>query len=106
MPFAKESPLMNDDLQPTNPLAIAGVICGGTSVVFGWVCCCFYPVALAGLVLSIVALVQLSANPQQRGRNLAIAGIILSVLGPIVAIILSLVLNLAMVPLMERLKGL
>jgi hypothetical protein len=97
---------MNEDLRPFNPLAIAGVICGGVSLVFGWACCCFYPVALAGLVLSIVALVQLGGNPQQRGRNLAIAGIILSVLGPIVAVILSVVLNLAMVPLMEKLKGL
>jgi len=60
----------------TNPLATWGLVCGLLSWTF---CCCCIPFNLAGLVFSIIALVQINAKPEvQEGRALAIAGIILS----------------------------
>lgn len=54
----------------TNGLAIGGFV---TSIV-----CCGVPI---GLVLSIIALNQISKNPQQGGKGLAIAGIVLGSIG-------------------------
>jgi hypothetical protein len=61
-------------------LAKAGLICGILSVTVG--CCCGgVPFNLLGLVLSVIALVQVSQNPQRHGgRALALAGLILSIL--------------------------
>lgn len=60
----------------TNSLAVAGLVCG----ILSWtLCCCCLPFNLVGLVLSIIALVQINAHPAtQEGRGLAIAGLILS----------------------------
>jgi hypothetical protein len=60
--------------QRANSLATAGFICG----LLAWTCCCF-PIGLVGLILSIVALVQIgSAAQPQGGRGLAITGLVLS----------------------------
>jgi hypothetical protein len=62
-------------LPKTNSCATAGLVFG----ILSWVCCCGFPFSLAGLVLSLVALSQINADPQtQSGRGLAIAGLILS----------------------------
>ena len=45
----------------------------------GLVCC--QVVSIAGLVMGIVALGQLKANPGQEGRGMAIAGIVLGCIG-------------------------
>jgi hypothetical protein len=59
-----------------NQLAVWGLVCG----ILAWTfCCCCIPFNLLGLVLSIIALVQINAHPgTQDGRGLAIAGIALS----------------------------
>ena len=72
------APLKPSTAHPTktNPLATWGMICGLLSWTF---CCCCIPFNLTGLVLSIIALVQINAKPEaQEGRAFAIAGIILS----------------------------
>lgn len=52
----------------TNGLAIAGFICA-------------FLISLVGLILSIIALVQINnSNGMQKGKGLAIAGIIIAVL--------------------------
>lgn len=59
----------------TNGFATAGLICG----LLSWVCCCCLPLNLMGLVFSIIALVQISSQPQpQEGRLFAILGLVLS----------------------------
>ena len=63
-------------LPKTNSSATAGFIFG----ILAWLCCCGCPFGLLGLIFSLVALAQISANPQtQQGRGFAIAGLILSV---------------------------
>ena len=62
----------------TNSYAQAGLIFGILSVTC---CCCGFPFGILGLVFSLVALSQISANPQlQEGRSMAIAGLVLSIL--------------------------
>jgi hypothetical protein len=60
----------------TNQLATWSLICG----VLAWTCCCCcLPFNLAGLVLGIIALIQISSSSTpQEGRGMAIAGVILS----------------------------
>jgi len=61
-----------------NGFAIAGLICGILSVTL-CLCCGGIPANVLGLIFSIVALLQISENPQlHEGRGFAIAGIILS----------------------------
>ncbi len=61
-----------------NGLALAGLICG----VLSNVCCCFGVVcAVFGIIFSVIALSQHEAHPQQGGKGMALAGLILSVVG-------------------------
>jgi hypothetical protein len=63
----------------TNGMAIAGLVLG----ILGLFCC--GPVfATLALVFSCVALSQINRDPTQRGRSLAVAGIILAILGYLV----------------------
>lgn len=65
----------------SSSMAKAGLICGILSVTIA--CCCGgVPFNLLGLVFSIIALVQISENPQRYGgRDLAVLGLVLSILG-------------------------
>lgn len=61
-----------------NTMAVAGVIFSS----LGLFCCLCGPLfAVLGIVFSIVALSQIKSTPGQRGRELAIAGIVLGGLG-------------------------
>lgn len=73
-----------------NGMAVASLICGCVGFL-GTFCCLTIPfvglaVPLAGLVLGLVALSQLKANPGQEGKGMAIAGIILSAVGMLISI--------------------
>jgi Domain of unknown function (DUF4190)/GYF domain 2 len=58
----------------TNGFATAGLVCG----LLSWTCCCL-PFNLLGLVLSIIALAQISSRAEpQEGRAFAIVGLVLS----------------------------
>jgi Domain of unknown function (DUF4190) len=61
----------------THSLATAGLICGILSICFCCVCC--FPVDLLGLILSLIALVQINEHPDRyTGRVEAIIGLVLS----------------------------
>jgi hypothetical protein len=73
------SPLKSGATQPlkTNACALWSLICG----ILSWMtcCCCCIPFNVVGLILGIVALVQLSSRPEnEEGRTLAIVGLVLS----------------------------
>jgi hypothetical protein len=65
----------------TNGMALAGFILGLLSVPS--VCCCCFtpPCSVLGLIFSCIGLSQARRNPMQGGKGLAVAGIILSILG-------------------------
>jgi hypothetical protein len=65
-----------------NQLAVWSLVCGCV----GLVCC--QPASIAGLVMGIVALGQLKSNPQQEGRGMAIAGIVLGCLGLVTLVLM------------------
>jgi len=65
-------------------MAKSGLFCGILSITVGC-CCCGLPFNLLGLIFSLIALVQISENPQvYGGRDLAILGLILSLLSVLV----------------------
>jgi hypothetical protein len=69
----------------TSPLALAGFILGLLSL-FGSCCCCYgLPFSIPGLVVSGVALAQLKKETQG-GKGLALAGLILSLLGVVIGL--------------------
>jgi hypothetical protein len=61
-----------------NSMAVAGLTFG----VLSNVCCCFGVIcAVLGIIFSVIALNQHEAHPQQAGKGIALAGLILSVVG-------------------------
>lgn len=62
-------------MRPTNPLAIAALCCGVVSIFTTCVCCYGLPFNVLGIVLGGVAISQINDNPEQEGKELAIAGI-------------------------------
>ena len=77
----------------TNPMALTGMILGICSLTFGLLCCGTL-MAIAGIVFSAVGLSQISKNPGQGGKGMAIAGLITSILGLIIGVILGLLFGL------------
>jgi hypothetical protein len=78
----------------TNGFAVAGLICGILSLI----CCCGCPFNILGLVFSLIGWAQISRHPERyEGRGLALAGVILSTAGLLLAFGLTL-LNLALHP--------
>ncbi|MDB6020506.1 MAG: domain containing protein [Pedosphaera sp.] len=71
----------------TNGMAIAGLVCS----LLAYPCCGIGLFSLLGLIFSGTGLAQINRNPSQGGKNLAIAGIILSLL----ALLLSMLVWLA-----------
>lgn len=68
-----------------NSFAIAGIICGALSLL----CCFKILTGTLGIVFSLVALSQINREPERyEGRELAVAGIVLSVLGILISIAL------------------
>ena len=65
----------------TNQFALVGLILGILSVTLGLCCCDGIPFSLPGLVVSIIGLRQVKADPSRHsGKGLAIAGLILCIL--------------------------
>jgi len=69
----------------TNSMALTGFILGLISVPSFCCCCVGLPCSILGLVFSCIGLAQINRNPMQGGRGLAIAGIILSVIGLLIS---------------------
>ncbi len=77
----------------TNALALAGMILGICSLLFA--CCCSgLPFNVAGLLCSVIGLVQIHNDPaREQGKGLAIAGLILSLTSILGAILWHLFAN-------------
>jgi hypothetical protein len=72
----------------TNPLAVAGFVLGLLSL-FGSCCCCYgLPFSIPGLVVSAVALAQLRKDENRGGKGLAVAGLVLCLLGIAIGLVL------------------
>ena len=70
----------------TNGLAIGGLVCGILGLF-----CCGPLVSTVGLILSVVALVQINQNPARyTGKGMAVAGIVLAIAGYIIFVLLLL----------------
>jgi Domain of unknown function (DUF4190) len=69
----------------TNSMAVAGLVMGILSMTIGLVCCGLI-FNILGIIFSSVALSQIKRS-QQTGRNLAIVGLVLSLLGLVFEII-------------------
>jgi Domain of unknown function (DUF4190)/GYF domain 2 len=81
------NPVTGSHLRATNSFAIWGMILGILTVVS---CCCTCPqilLGVLGLIFSLVGLSQINERPDvYEGRGYAIAGIILSALGLLIAL--------------------
>jgi hypothetical protein len=65
-------------IKPDNGMAVAGLTFG----ILSNVCCCVgFVCAVLGLIFSIIALNRHQAHPDQGGKGMALAGLILSVVG-------------------------
>jgi hypothetical protein len=79
----------------TNALAVTGMVMGILAVTCG-ICCYGLPFNLLGLIFSAVSLSQIKQDPAgQRGRGMAIAGLVLSILS-ILLVVLFLFLGVAL----------
>jgi len=72
-----------------NGHALLGLIFG----VLSFLCCCLLLFAPLGIIFSLIGLTQINQNPERyEGRSMAMAGLVLSILGLIFGFILLLVL--------------
>jgi hypothetical protein len=79
----------------TNSLAVTGMIMGILSVTCG-ICCYGLPFNVLGIIFSAVSLSQIKQDPAgQRGRGMAMAGLALSIISILLAVLL-LVLGVAL----------
>ena len=79
-----QTEILNNTTNQTNGLAIASMVLG----IAGWALCAGGGLfSIAGLILGIVALNQIRKNHAQKGREMAIAGIILNALSLFVMIV-------------------
>ena len=80
-PVASTQASLTGRAPETNGMAVAGLVMGILSMTFGLICC--GPLFnVLGIIFSAVALSQIKKSPlQQTGRNLAIIGLVLSLLG-------------------------
>lgn len=61
-----------------NDMAIAGLVFG----ILANICCCFGSVCgILGIIFSIIALTRSEVSPQRGGKGMAMAGLILSIIG-------------------------
>jgi hypothetical protein len=79
----------------TNPLAIIGLVMGILSLAFSWICCCWPIFSPLGIIFSSIALSQINKRPlEEEGRGLAIAGLVLSVLGVVIGLLAGIFITL------------
>ena len=79
--IAAPGPISLAPVPRNNSFAVAGLTLGILGLTLGLCCCYGLPFSVPGIICSIVALNQIKNDPLvQQGRNLAIAGLILSIL--------------------------
>ncbi len=78
----------------TNPMAVSGLIMGILALTCAACCCYGLPFNVLGVVFSSIALSQIKQDPAgQKGRGMAVAGLVLSILS-ILLTLLVLILGL------------
>lgn len=79
--YASTLPPLFVPVRKTNSFAVTGLILGILSIT-GGLCCYGIPFNILGLVFSIIGLVQIKNNPEiYDGKGMAVAGLVLSILG-------------------------
>ena len=92
---APPGPIFIQPTPRTNSMATASLVMGILSITCGMCCCYGVPFNLLGIIFALVALGQISNDPlTQQGRSLAIAGLVLSLLSIVLAVV-SLIFGLA-----------
>jgi hypothetical protein len=78
------------DQRQVEPFAALSLAIGTFGILTSWCCGVFVVVTgLAGVVIGVVSLGRIAADPgRYRGRGLAIAGITVSALGPVLMMVL------------------
>ena len=91
--FPELSPVLPSAATPaptTNSMAVAGLVFGLLGLMGGWLCCCGPLFNILGIVFSVVGLSQIKHNPsRETGRDIAMTGLVLSILGLVAASILG-----------------
>jgi len=95
----------------TNGLAVTGLILGivAASGAVCFVCCYGFPFNVLGIIFSAVALSRINRDPAgQQGRGMAIAGLVLSILSIVMAVLFLLLGGMAWGPsdILRRLQTL
>jgi len=79
--FRSATPPLFVPVRKTNSFAVTGLILGILSIT-GGLCCFGHLFIILALVFSIIGLVQIKNNPEiYEGKGIAIAGLVLSILG-------------------------
>jgi hypothetical protein len=76
--------------QRGNGMATAGFVCGLLGAIFGAIPFVFwiaFPLAVLGIVFSVIGLRRANREPERGGRGLSIAGLVLGIIGLILAIL-------------------
>jgi hypothetical protein len=72
----------------TNSMALSGMIMGILSITCG-LCCYGLPFNVLGIIFSLIGLSQIKSDPiPQKGRGMAIAGLVLSIVSIVLALLL------------------
>ncbi|MCI1984487.1 MAG: DUF4190 domain-containing protein [Bifidobacteriaceae bacterium] len=72
-----------------SPLAIAGLVIGIAALAMFWTPVLNFIISAVGIGVSIAGIVDASPRKQKTGRGMAIVGLVLSILGVIAAIVMT-----------------
>ena len=87
-PLSAPGPISITPALRTNSLALMGMLMGVLSITCGMCCCYGMPFNLLGIVFSLIALAQIRNDPRsQEGWGLAVAGLVLSLLSFLLAVL-------------------
>ena len=88
LPSPAPGPISITRAPRTNSLALMGMLMGVLSITCGMCCCYGMPFNLLGIVFSLIALAQIRNDPRsQGGWGLAVAGLVLSLLSFLLAVL-------------------
>jgi Domain of unknown function (DUF4190)/GYF domain 2 len=88
LPSPAPGPISITSAPRTNSLAFTSMIMGVLSITCGMCCCYGMPFNLLGIVFSLIALAQIRNDPRsQEGWGLAVAGLVLSLLSFLLAVL-------------------
>ena len=102
-PPATPGPISIEASPRNNSYAVAGLTLGILSLTFGLCCCYGLPFSVPGIICSSIALSQIKRDPStQLGKGMATAGLVLSIVGIVVGVLLLALVGLLGTPDMLR----